>query len=579
MSQPLSSLPVKSLVKDTGTTYYGKPIVFAVMEHGHSGDPDGSTALIANNIIALKCFDAKESNNSNSDRKSYGNNRYLYSNLLQWLNSDAAAGEWYVAQHSADAAPTNSNVASGYNDYDQEAGFLTNLSVQMKAALKTVTKRTARNTATDGGSYEDVSSKMFLLSNTEVGLSNENSIAEGSIYAMFDGGGNSGRIAYPTAEAVSNSEYTNSSFAASKAWYWWLRTPNSGSSYYVRNVYTDGTLSNCHAYHGGNGLRPACCVSSSILVSDEPDSDGAYAIQWNAAPVITTDASENLGDKNTPFAVTYSISDADNDQVSLVVKVDDETTTTLESVVLMQEYEVAITGEKLNGMTVGEHTIKITATDTAGNTSEKVITFNRVAADIAISGTDTSLGNKWILPEYTYSVTGPDDKSITVTEYVDDGTEPLRTVEDAGNAGTITFGLDSDTFASLDDEQEHKLTVKAVNVDGVEVYRYVTFTKLAPALVFSSKPIETDAAAHKIIVNVDYEKQGDPELKVEATNAAYNTEVPWENITEAVVARTAHEFTNTTFDDNRYGVAVRISIIKNAATERVYCNAFGLCFD
>lgn len=66
----------------------------------------------------------REASNSNSDRKQYGNNRYQYSNLLQWLNSNAAAGAWYSAKHSADAPPTNANVWNNYNEYDAWAGFL-----------------------------------------------------------------------------------------------------------------------------------------------------------------------------------------------------------------------------------------------------------------------------------------------------------------------------------------------------------------------------------------------------------------------------------------------------------------------
>lgn len=74
MSKKLLDLPVGALVKDTGTTYNGKAIVWKVLEHGHAGDPDGSTALISNKIITLKCFDAMESSNSDSNRRQYGNN-------------------------------------------------------------------------------------------------------------------------------------------------------------------------------------------------------------------------------------------------------------------------------------------------------------------------------------------------------------------------------------------------------------------------------------------------------------------------------------------------------------------------
>ena len=39
-----------------------------------------------------------------------------------------------------------------------------------------------------------------------------------------------------------------------------------------------------NAYYGHGGVRPLCNLSSGILVSDSPDSDGAYTIIWNRAP-------------------------------------------------------------------------------------------------------------------------------------------------------------------------------------------------------------------------------------------------------------------------------------------------------
>ena len=247
MSKLLSALPVGSLVKDTGTTYNGAPIVWRVLEHGHSGDPTGTTALEARDIITLKCFDAKESSNSDSNRQQYGNNRYLYSNLLQWLNSNAAAGSWYTAKHTADAAPSSANVwqssGTAINPYDTEAGFLTNFSSDLRNALQTVSKITAKNTVTDGGSYETVSSQIFLLSTTEVGLANENSVAEGSIYAYYNQNNtNSQRI--KTAATDSTKGNYSSGPAKGAAWYWWLRTPVSSHSNNARYVYSVGSLDN-----------------------------------------------------------------------------------------------------------------------------------------------------------------------------------------------------------------------------------------------------------------------------------------------------------------------------------------------
>ena len=64
MSKTLGSLPNGALVKDTGTLYYGKPIVWKIADKNHVGYPSGSVTLITEKIITLKCFDAMESGNS-----------------------------------------------------------------------------------------------------------------------------------------------------------------------------------------------------------------------------------------------------------------------------------------------------------------------------------------------------------------------------------------------------------------------------------------------------------------------------------------------------------------------------------
>lgn len=572
MAKKLSELAVGTLVKDTGTTYNGKPIIFQIMEHGHSGDPSGSTALITEKIITLKSFDAIEASNSDSNRKQYGNNRWLYSNLRLWLNSDATAGKWYTAQHSADAAPTNANVWSNYNEYDQEAGFLSNFSANMKAALLTNTKRVAKNTVTDGGGYEDTTQKIFLLSNTEVGLANENSIAEGSIYALFNTASN--RQCKPTAEAVSNSEYTNSSLSANNNWYWWLRTPCASYSYFARCVSTDGSLGNYYACTGYPGVRPACTVLSSISVSDSPDESGVYTIMWNSAPEVITD-SESLGDKNTPFDIQYQITDADGDVVNATVKLDDTTVATHEPVDKSVRYTYSITGEILNELSIGSHKLTITATDEPGETTTKEITFNKVASSITISGEDTELGEKWMQPSYSYSVSDNAGHSITVTELIDD--ENVRTIENAEASGEISFSFGG--FNELSNEENHTACIKAENTDGAVVYRYISFRKLADRLEFETKPVETDALAEKIVVSVKYDTTGDPDLKVEVTNAACSDVQIWEDATEAVKNKNAHIFQNKTFDNGKYGIAVRITIMKNENTSRVHCYGLGICFD
>lgn len=572
MPKLLSSLPVGTKLKEANTTYNGKPILFTIMEHNHTGDPEGSTALITSNIITLKSFDAKEAGSNDSGKKQYGNNRWLYSNLKQWLNSEKAAGQWYVAQHSTDAPPTNDNVYSNYNEYDEEAGFLSNFSAQFQAALMTATKRTAKNTVTDGGGYEDTVQKIFLLSNTEVGLKDENNIVEGSIYDLFNEASN--RIAYPTEEAVAKSEYTDSGLASNKPWRWWLRTPYASYSYNARCVSTGGTLNDNGAYHGNRGIRPACVVPSSIIISDTADTDGVYTIIWNAPPEISVDA-ENLGDKNAPFDLKYTITDMDNDSVTATVKLDEETVQTIDQIVLGHEYSVKISAAMINALEVGQHTFAISAEDAYGNISTKTVDFNRINTSVAISGVNSNIGNKWQPFEVTYQVNDSEFKNIAITEYIDD-TE-VRTISEAPQSQNISFDLSG--FDMLEDEQAHRLTIKAVNSDGAEAFRYIDFTKLYKELSFKIKPVETDAPAEKIILTLDYDTTGDPEVKVEVTNCAYNADVVWEDATETFRKREAYHFTNTQFDRERYGVSVRVTVTKNSNTERVHVYAVGYSFD
>ena len=276
--QPISNLPVGTLVKDITTKYCGSPIVWVIADKNHAGYPANSVTLLSKYILTLKCPDAKEPSNTDSgNRQNYGNNRYLYSNIRQWLNSAASAGAWYSAQHAYDAPPTNENVRSNFNEYDAEAGFQNDFSANFRNALLS-TSLTVVKANDDGDGTETVVDKVFLLSTTEVGLADESGIAEGSKLALFSDSVN--RQAYPTALCVSNSEYTHTDLKTDLPWGWWLRTPNALTAHRVRYIASNGFRDAADAFRGDYGVRPACNLPSSILVSDTPDEDGAYIIQW-----------------------------------------------------------------------------------------------------------------------------------------------------------------------------------------------------------------------------------------------------------------------------------------------------------
>ncbi len=199
-------------------------------DKNHAGYPSNSVTLVTNQIIKMLCFDATEPSNGNSDRRNYGNNRYIYSNLRQWLNSPAAAGQWYTAQHSADQTPDSSHVWNGVNPYSGLAGFLNAFTANERAALLNTTI-TVGKSSTDGGGTETCTDKIFPLSCTEVGLSGDHVC--GSKLAIFSD--NSSRIATVTASCVANSNYSGNP-GSGAAWYYWLRDAYAGSASFARRV-------------------------------------------------------------------------------------------------------------------------------------------------------------------------------------------------------------------------------------------------------------------------------------------------------------------------------------------------------
>lgn len=192
-------------------------------------------------LLGNKMYDNREPLNSNDNRRNYGNNRYIYSNIHQWLNATEATS-WYTAQHSADAAP----------DYSSQAGFLSGWSENHIAALDRATLTVSRS-STDGGGTETFVARVALISTAELGLQS---------------GTGGGRL-----------DIFNSDRDRSTGSNYWTRTPNPSSSIFAYQVMPAGALDDKGIYvYIKTGIRPLCIPKSTTYVSLQPDSDGCYTI-------------------------------------------------------------------------------------------------------------------------------------------------------------------------------------------------------------------------------------------------------------------------------------------------------------
>lgn len=556
----MSTLPVGAIVKSVNTKYNGAVIRFVVGRQSSY-----RVGLVTEKIISLKAFDAKEPSNSNSSRQSYGNNRASVANLLLWLNSAAAAGGWYSAQHSADAPPTAANVWSSHNPYYQEAGFLSFFEADFRNALLNDTITVAKNTVTDGGGSEQITRKVRLLTETEVGLGNENGIAEGTQWPLFTD--NESRKAYPTAEAVSKSTYTNSSLSATQPWYYWLLTPNAGNAGNVRYVYSDGGLRYNNAWSGRYGVRPALFLAPDTLVSDTTDTDGAYIIQWNQPPTIPSSISHATPQAGKPLTITTGGStDPEGNAISYV----------WERRVDSGNYiQIGITTAKQITDTVPtsgtNYQVRVKAVDANGGESAyrtgtaKAISYNTAPV---ISGSDQNVGSKTTPLSYAYTVTDAEaaSQTLTVKETVTNGSETITVRQYTATSGTQnTADLSSVWLRLL--AGTHVLKIVVTDSAGGTATRQITFSRTVSRIA-ASRAISTDAKVSKVFISLyPADIPADAVLHCEVTNNPFDTTPVWEDISSKV-GRFVHTFQNTTVA-NGYGLAYRFTLTKGSQTIEV----------
>ena len=567
MSQTLGSLAVGAKIKDTSTTFLGSPIIWLKADKDHTDYPSNSTTLITEKIIALRAFDAKEPNNSDSNRVSYGNNKYSVSNIDQWLNSDAAAGQWYSARHDADQAPTTLTTHVSANTYTEDAGFLNGFSDFFKEHLLDTTLKTVLNTATDGGSYESITRKIFLASKAETFGSAENSIMEGSLLALFAGNTNADRIAYVTQECVDDSDYSSDP-AAGAAWYWWLRTPHSSNSCGVRYVGSNGALDGNYARYGGGGVRPLCNLSSDILVSDEVDEDGCYimitTMQAPSEVIIKTpvycNPDYNAGGIEGGKAIVswtagalferYKLERSINGGAFYEIYVGDS-----------QLYEDIIT-ENIN--TVQYRVAAISGDSITDYTVSDVVVVQDNYPPF-ISGDNSALGDTAVRIKYDYTVYDGDDVNLNVEEYIN---ETLIRSYTATGSTENTLEVDLETWNGLA-EGDNYIKIVVTDDEGSTVTQTKHFNKLGGVIELNYTPFGNQLTVCPKVANVklDLKRPLDSIVNVLITNNGNDTQPVWDDITTAALSGHNHVFTNTAKEQgvDYYSVQIKVKINRNGA--------------
>lgn len=182
---------------------------------------------------------------NHTHRIRYGSNNYNESAIRQWMNSDGAAGTFWVSKTNYDRPPSwNASLN----------GFLYGMDKSFVDIVGNVKKLTALNTLTDNtdASFVETDEKFFLFSNDELYFATENGVDQGEPYAYYEN--------YSTlAAAGSGADSNRTKYLNGTARYYWMRSPSPWNAINVRLVSPDGSLYANYAGSGG-GAALACCI-------------------------------------------------------------------------------------------------------------------------------------------------------------------------------------------------------------------------------------------------------------------------------------------------------------------------------
>lgn len=226
---------------------------------------DDYNIAMTKQIIDFLPFDAIESSNIDSTRKTKGNNDFSVSNIKQYLNSDQAS--WYSAQHTYDAPPTEANcyVDSSYPTavgYDTKPDFLYYFSDAEKDYLKDYTFSLKIASAYSSNS-NSITTKVFLPTYTQMQFGVNNNTTEGVKFDKFNSAANRVRTVHPMC-AKYNKYCISKSVTADSASSYRLSSAKTDDTAYVYNVNSSGNIGYNFAARQLVGICPCICIPRAV---------------------------------------------------------------------------------------------------------------------------------------------------------------------------------------------------------------------------------------------------------------------------------------------------------------------------
>ena len=163
-------------------------------------------------------------------------------------------------------------------------------------------------------------------------------------------------------------------------------------------------------------------------------------VRTNFAPIISGQDAD-LGNLEKSLTYKYSVTDVENDEISVEVYLDNKIIQENTKVNANQEYSITIKDFEFLSIAYGRHALKIVASDDKGATSQRLISFTRTATRLVMKlakpiDTKYDAAKKvFVVPNWTVS-----NGAVANVEVCNNGNDKNPTWEDATSMSSA--GLD-----------------------------------------------------------------------------------------------------------------------------------------
>jgi hypothetical protein len=315
-------------------------------------------------------------------------------------------------------------------------------------------------------------------------------------------------------------------------------------------------------------------LSSSLLISDNPDSDGYYTAIYNYAPTA-------------PSSITVPAAVIGDNNAIIQWGAATDTDGTIAGYKLERKADSGSWTQIYDGNA-------FTYTDTINQAWEQVQWRVRAYDNVGENGPYTTSQIKSVIHNQPPTTSLVDGTNLgTFTDTVPSITFTVSDVD--SDSVMLQFRLDGNLtgyfYADLDDDNSyviphdvwiklsngvHQLEVKLIDDHGNEVIKTLSFTKaVVKSVIMLSTPLAADAMPVVILVNVSGKFPEGSSLTIEACNNAYDDEPAWEDITSKSIIGKKYFFQNTEKEAEDWGINIRVTQERGISTEPVYIMGIG----